>query len=115
LANYVGVEWINDYNNLNKLTHEHEDAGGLYDELVNHDGWVGRFNWGNSNNAWEDDFKRTAKGGHAPDWVENVRYRLLHGPRKSVGVLPFEAIPPMIRLSRACVRADERRHATGHR
>lgn len=44
MAKHVGVEWINDYNNLNKLTHEHEDAGGFYDELVNHDGWIGRFN-----------------------------------------------------------------------
>jgi hypothetical protein len=29
----VGVEWINDYDHLNTLTHEHTDAGGLYDEL----------------------------------------------------------------------------------
>lgn len=80
MAGSVGVEWINDYNNLNKLTHEHEDAGGFYDELVNHDGWIGRFNWGNSN-AWEDDFKRTAKGGHAPDWVEtcDIVYFTGHG------------------------------------
>jgi hypothetical protein len=80
MANTVGVEWINDYNNLNKLTHEHEDAGGLYDELVNNDGWVGLFNWGDSN-AWEDDFKRAAKGGHAHDWVEqcDIVYFTGHG------------------------------------
>jgi hypothetical protein len=65
----IGVEWINDYDTLNKLTHEHEDAGGLYDELVDHDGWVGRFNWGDAN-AWEDDFKRASRGGHAHDWIE---------------------------------------------
>jgi hypothetical protein len=67
----VGVEWINAYDNLNPLTHEHEDAGGLYDELINHDGWTGVFNWGDGN-AWEEDFKRADKGGTAGDWAERV-------------------------------------------
>src|SRR5262245_11344796 len=80
MSNTVGVEWINNYNNLNQLTHEHEDAGGFYDELVNHDGWIGMFNWGDAN-AWEDDFKRAAKGGHAHDWVEtcDIVYFTGHG------------------------------------
>jgi hypothetical protein len=69
----VGVEWINNYDWLNQLTHEHEDAGGFYDELVQHAGWIGSFNWGNSN-AWEDDFKRTDKNGHAPDWADAVDF-----------------------------------------
>jgi len=69
----VGVEWINNYDWLNQLTHEHEDAGGFYDELISHAGWIGSFNWGDSN-AWEDDFKRTDKGGHAPDWVDSVDF-----------------------------------------
>ena len=46
MAYGIGVEWINNYNNLNQLTHEHEDAGGFYDELVNHDGWIGRLQLG---------------------------------------------------------------------
>jgi hypothetical protein len=29
VAKHVGIEWINNYNNLNQLTHEHEDAGGF--------------------------------------------------------------------------------------
>ena len=69
MAKQVGVEWVNTYDCLNQLTHEHEDAGGFYDELVHHDGWVGAFNWGNSA-AWEEDFKRTDKGGTAPTWVD---------------------------------------------
>ncbi len=66
----VGVEWINNYDWLNQLTHEHEDAGGFYDELVSQ-GWTGAFNWGDGN-AFEDDFKHTGKGGHAPDWADDV-------------------------------------------
>jgi hypothetical protein len=65
----VGVEWINAYDCLNALTHEHTDAGGFYNELVTYDGWVGLFNWGNSN-AWEEDFKRPDKGGTADDWAD---------------------------------------------
>lgn len=74
----VGVEWVNNYDWLNQLTHEHEDAGGFYNELVNHDGWVGRFNWGNSN-AWEEDFKRTDKGGTANHWVDTVDFAYFTG------------------------------------
>jgi hypothetical protein len=66
---YVGVEWINNYDWLPNLTHEHEDAGGFYDELVNHDGWTGKFNWGDGN-AFEEDFKRTDKGGTDNYWVD---------------------------------------------
>lgn len=71
MARELGVEWINQYDCLNTLTHEHEDAGGFYNELVNHDGWIGRFNWGDSN-AWEQDFKRPDKGGIADQWVDTV-------------------------------------------
>ncbi|MGD8453225.1 MAG: DUF6345 domain-containing protein [Phycisphaerae bacterium] len=67
----VGVEWVNNYDWLPQLSHEHEDAGGFFDELVQHAGWIGAFNWGDGN-AWEDDFKRTDKGGHAPDWADAV-------------------------------------------
>ena len=69
MAYGIGVEWINNYNNLNQLTHEHEDAGGFYDELRFNDGATGLFNWGDSF-AWEDDFKANARGGHADQWVE---------------------------------------------
>ena len=63
----IGVEWIHAYNNLNALHHEHEDAGGFYDELRLHDGATGLFTWGDSA-AWEDDFKANARGGHADQW-----------------------------------------------
>lgn len=65
----VGVEWVNNYDCHNALTHEDEDAEGFYNELVDHDGWIGNFNWGDSN-AWEEDFKRTDKGGAANIWVD---------------------------------------------
>lgn len=73
MAKEVGVEWINAYDCLNQLTHEHEDAGGFYDELVHHDGWVGSFNWGNGA-AWEQDFKRPDKGGTANSWVDTADF-----------------------------------------
>ncbi len=69
----VGVEWINAYDCQNQLTYENVDAGGFYDELVNHEGWTGKFNWGDGD-AWENDFKRTDKGGHAPDWADSVDF-----------------------------------------
>jgi len=69
----VGVEWVNNYDCHPVLTWEHEDAGGFYDELVHHDGWVGRFNWGNSA-AWEEDFKRSSKGGTANLWADAVDF-----------------------------------------
>ena len=69
MAKEIGVEWVNNYDCQNPLTHEHEDAGGFYDELVNHDGWVGNFNWGDSC-AWEQDFKRPDKGGTANRWAD---------------------------------------------
>lgn len=74
----VGVEWVNTYDCLNQLTHEHEDAGGFYNELVNHDGWVGAFNWGNGA-AWEQDFKRTDKGGTANSWADAVDFAYFTG------------------------------------
>lgn len=69
----VGVEWINDYDWQNKLHHEHEDAGGFYDELVNHAGWSGGFNWGDGA-AWEEDFKDPSRGGTAPGWVDAMDF-----------------------------------------
>jgi len=78
MANEVGVEWVNNYDCHNSLTHEHEDAGGFYDELVHHDGWVGSFNWGNEN-AWEQDFKRPDKGGTADHWADTVDFAYFTG------------------------------------
>ena len=69
MSKEVGVEWINNYDCHNSLTHEKEDAEGFYYELVNKDGWVGKFNWGDKN-AFEEDFKRTDKGGTANNWVD---------------------------------------------
>lgn len=67
----LGVEWINDYDHLNTLTHEHTDAGGFYDELTIHDGWTGDFNWGNAN-AWASDFISKDAGGDDVHWVDEV-------------------------------------------
>lgn len=78
MAKQVGVEWIDAYDCLNALTHEHEDAPGFYNELVQHDGWIGSFNWGNSN-AWEEDFKQTSKGGTAPQWADAVDFAYFTG------------------------------------
>ena len=80
MAYGIGVEWINNYNNLNRLTHEHEDAGGFYDELRFNDGATGKFNWGDAL-AWEDNFKANAHGGHADQWVEqaDIVYFTGHG------------------------------------
>ena len=82
----VGVEWVNDYDWLNRLTHEHEDAGGFYDELVDHAGWIGSFNWGDGN-AWEDDFKRVDKDGHALDWADAVDFCYFTRTWQPVGLL----------------------------
>jgi hypothetical protein len=73
MSKEVGVEWINNYDTLNKLTYEHLDAGGFYNELVWHDGWTGKFNWGDTN-AWEEDFKRTDKGGTDNQWVDSADF-----------------------------------------
>ena len=80
MAYSIGVEWINKYNNLNELHHEHEDAGGFYSELRNNDGANGLFNWGDSL-AWEDDFKANVRSGHADQWVEraDIVYFTGHG------------------------------------
>ena len=80
MAYGIGTESIDAYNNLNALTHEHEDAGGFYDELRVHDGATGKFNWGDGN-AFEDDFKANARGGDADQWVEqaDIVYFTGHG------------------------------------
>ena len=45
-----------------------------------HDGATGKFNWGDGN-AFEDDFKANARGGHADQWVEqaDIVYFTGHG------------------------------------
>jgi len=76
----VGVEWINKYDCHNPLGCEHEDAGGFYHELVSHDGWTGKFNWGDSD-AWEQDFTRPERGGDSNNWADacNFVYFTGHG------------------------------------
>jgi Family of unknown function (DUF6345) len=78
MAKELGVEWVNAYDCLNPLTDEHKDAGGFYDELVHHEGWIGSFNWGDAN-AWEEDFKRASKGGTASKWVDAVDFAYFTG------------------------------------
>ena len=78
MSKKVGVEWINNYDCHNPLVHEHEDAGGFFHELVNHDGWTGAFNFGDTN-AWEEDFKRPDKGGTADQWIDTVDFAYFTG------------------------------------
>jgi hypothetical protein len=52
----VGVEWITDWpGTADDRANWYYSANNLYNELLNR-GWIGRFNWGNTN-AWERDFK----------------------------------------------------------
>lgn len=52
----VGVEWITDWpGTADDRPNWYYSANNLYNELLNR-GWIGRFNWGNTN-AWERDFK----------------------------------------------------------
>ena len=59
----MGVEWITDWPGTDAdRANWYYSANYLYNELLNR-GWIGRFNWGNTN-AWERDFKRAASGGN---------------------------------------------------
>jgi hypothetical protein len=59
----MGVEWITDWPGTSAdRPNWYYSANYLYAELLNR-GWIGRFNWGNTN-AWERDFKRAASGGN---------------------------------------------------
>ncbi len=52
----VGVEWITDWPGTDAdRANWYYSANYLYNELLSR-GWIGRFNWGNTN-AWERDFK----------------------------------------------------------
>ncbi|MFN2285001.1 MAG: DUF6345 domain-containing protein [Anaerolineae bacterium] len=59
----VGVEWITDWpGTADDRANWYYSANNLYNELRNA-GWIGRFNWGNTN-AWERDFKAASYGGN---------------------------------------------------
>ncbi len=59
----VGVEWITDWpGTADDRANWYYSANNLYNELRNA-GWIGRFNWGNTN-AWERDFKAGSYGGN---------------------------------------------------
>jgi len=52
----MGVEWITDWpGTADDRANWYYSANYLYNELLNR-GWIGRFNWGNTN-AWEKDWK----------------------------------------------------------
>lgn len=52
----MGVEWITDWPGTgDDRANWYYSASNLYNELLSR-GWIGRFNWGNTN-AWERDFK----------------------------------------------------------
>ena len=59
----MAVEWITDWpGTADDRANWYYSANNLYNELLNR-GWIGRFNWGNTN-AWERDFKAAAYGGN---------------------------------------------------
>ncbi len=59
----VGVEWITDWpGTADDRANWYYSANNLYNELRNA-GWIGRFNYGNTN-AWERDFKAGSYGGN---------------------------------------------------
>jgi len=59
----VGVEWITDWpGTADDRANWYYSANNLYNELRN-GGWIGRFNYGNTN-AWERDFKVASSGGN---------------------------------------------------
>ena len=59
----MGVEWIIDWPGTSAdRVNWYYSANYLYYELLDR-GWIGRFNWGNTN-AWERDSKRAAAGGN---------------------------------------------------
>lgn len=59
----VGVEWITDWpGTADDRANWYYSANNLYNQLLGA-GWIGRFNWGNTN-AWERDFKAASYGGN---------------------------------------------------
>jgi len=59
----VGVEWITDWpGTADDRANWYYSANNLYNQLLGA-GWIGRFNWGNTN-AWERDFKAGSYGGN---------------------------------------------------
>ena len=59
----VAVEWITDWpGTADDRANWYYSANNLYNQLLSA-GWIGRFNWGNTN-AWERDFKASSYGGN---------------------------------------------------
>ena len=76
----MGVEWITDWpGTVNDRANWYYSCNNLYSELLNA-GWVGRFNWGETN-AWEKDFKRADLGGINNSVIDSVDLAMLctHG------------------------------------
>jgi hypothetical protein len=58
----IGVEWMTDWpGTVNDRANWYYSGTDLYNKM-RAAGWIGRFNWGETN-AWEKDFKRAALGG----------------------------------------------------
>jgi hypothetical protein len=76
----MGVEWITDWpGTADDRANWYYSANHFYNELKN-GGWVGRFNWGNTN-AWERDFKAAIYGGISDSMIDAVDIALIgtHG------------------------------------
>ena len=76
----VGVEWITDWPGTgNDRANWYYSCNNLYGELLGA-GWIGRFNWGETN-AWEKDFKRMDLGGINNNMIDSVDLAMLctHG------------------------------------
>ena len=72
----VGV-YYNNYSGGSYLPNTDDDALGFYNTL-GAGGWNKKFAWGNYN-AWENDWKRAALGGHENNWVDSVDFAFFSG------------------------------------
>ena len=80
----VGVEWVNQYHGYAPtLSACDDDAVGFYSTMKSK-GWTGVYNYGDDN-AWETDFKSSAKGGNDASWSDNVDLVYFSGHGNSGG------------------------------
>lgn len=77
----IGVEWITDWpGTADDRANWYHSAVRLYNEVLDDGGWVGRFNYGNTN-AWERDFKHATYGGINDSIIDAVDIAMIgtHG------------------------------------
>jgi hypothetical protein len=80
----VGVEWCNNYHGwAPTLSATDDDALGFYNALGTK-GWTKVYAYGDDN-AWETDFKSSAKGGNDANWADNVDFVYFSGHGNTSG------------------------------